>query len=137
MSDGDTLFHAIYRGEPVTVTLATADEIEFLSGPVGDGQDILELWSLVAVRIGLAVEFHALGWRLLLAKAYVTSRVVTVNLTYGAIQTRSGRIYFLGARDQQDLDPELRSHLGDVLRAWGFEDVRPPIAESNSNQEEA
>jgi hypothetical protein len=27
--------------------------------------------------------------------------------------------------------------LGEVLRAWGFEDVRPPIAESNSDQEEA
>ena len=30
------LFTATWKGEPVTVTRATADEVEFLSGPVGE-----------------------------------------------------------------------------------------------------
>jgi hypothetical protein len=133
----EVLFEANWRGEQVTVTHATADEVEFLSGPVGDGQDLLELWSLIAIRIGLAVEYHALGWRISVAKTHVTSRVVTVNLTLGAIRTRSGKTYRLGVRDQPDLDPALRNHLGDTLRAWGFEDVRPRVAASNADEEEA
>ena len=67
MSSTDILLRADYRGDPVTVTLAINDEIEFLPGPVGAAEDMLELWSFVAIRIGLAVEIHALGWRLLIA----------------------------------------------------------------------
>lgn len=82
------------------------------------------MWSLIAVRTGLAVEIHALGWRLLLAKTYITSRVVAVDFTVGAVRTRSRKIYLLGARDLPDLDPDLRDHLGYALRTWGFGDVR-------------
>jgi hypothetical protein len=125
MSSTDILFHAVYRDDPVTVTLATNDEIEFLAGPVGAAEDMLELWSLVAIRMGLAVEIHALGWRLLVANTWITSPIVAVNLTLGAVRTRSGKVYLLGIRDQPELDPELRAHLGYALREWGFEDVRP------------
>jgi hypothetical protein len=119
------LFEASWEGEPVTVTFATADEIELLAGPVGVVEDMLELWSLVAIRTGGAVELHALGWRLLLANTYITSPVVAVNLTHGAIRTRSGKTYLLGARDKPQLDRALRCHLGYALRQWGYDDVRP------------
>ena len=50
---------------------------------------------------------------------------MAVNLTLGAVRTRSGKAYLLGIRDQPQLDPELRAHLSYALREWGFEDVRP------------
>ena len=124
MSSADLLFEATWHGDAVTVTHATVEEIAFLSGPVEDGEDLLELWSLIAIRNGPLSEIHALGWRLLLANLWITSPVVAVNLTLGAIRTESGKTYLLGARDKPELDPELRSHLGYALRKWGFDDVR-------------
>jgi hypothetical protein len=127
MSDADVLFEATWHGDAVTVTHATVEEIAFLSGPVGDGggEDLLELWSLIAIRNGPLSEIHGLGWRLLLANTWITSPVVAANMTLGAIRTESGKTYLLGARDKPQLDPELRRHLAYALRTWGFEDVSP------------
>jgi len=124
MSGADLLFEATWHSDAVTVTHATVEEIAFLSGPVGEGQDLLEVWSLIAIRNGPLSEIHALGWRLLLANTWITSPVVAANLTLGAIRTESGKTYLLGVRDQPELDPELRRHLGDELRKWGYDDVR-------------
>jgi hypothetical protein len=124
MTDSPILFNAVYRDAPVTVTHATPDELESLAGPVGSALDLLELWSVIAIRFGTAVELHALGWRVLLANTWITSPLRAVNLTEGAVRTRSGKVYLLGSRDQPDLDPELRSHLAYALRTWGFDDVR-------------
>jgi hypothetical protein len=129
MTDSDILLRAAYRGGPVTVTHATAEEIEALAGPVslGDsklGDDMLELWSLIAIRFEAAVEIHALGWRVLLANTWVSSRVVAANLTEGIVRTRSGKMYLLGVRDKPDLDPELRAHLAYALKTWKFIDVQ-------------
>jgi hypothetical protein len=125
VTDVPILFEAVYHGDPVIVTHATQDEIELLAGTVDSAGDMLELWSLIAIHFGPAVDVHAIGWRLLLANAWVTSPLVAVDRTAGAVRTRSGRTYALGARDQPALDPELRAHLGSALKKWGFEDVRP------------
>ncbi len=125
MTDAPILFEAVWRGDPVTVTHATQDEIAFLWGGVDSADDMLELWSLIAIRSGPAVELHALGWRLLLANTWITSPLVAVDRTVGAVRTRSGRTYALGVRDKPALDPELRAHLGYALRTWGYADVRP------------
>jgi hypothetical protein len=123
MPDVTILLNAIYQGESVTVTHATHDEIEFLAGGVESADDMLEFWSLIAIRFGTATEIHALGWRLLAANTYITSLIVAVDLTRGAIRTRSGKNYLLGVHDQPGLDPELRDRLTYALRHWGFDDV--------------
>ena len=124
MTDADILFRAVYRGEPVIVTHAKDAEIELFAGEVGPPRDMLELWSLIAIRCGSAFDIHALGWRLLLANTWITSSLVAVDLTAGAVRTRSGNNYLLGGRDKSELDPELRAHLAYALRTWGFDDVR-------------
>ncbi len=129
MTKSDILFWTACQRGLVTVTHATANEIEALAGPVGpdDGKpanDMLELWSLIAIRSGGAVEIHALGWRVLLANTWISSRVIVASLTEGVVRTRSGKTYLLGVRDKPELDPELRAHLAYALRTWGFDDVR-------------
>jgi hypothetical protein len=118
------LFTATFRGDPVRVTHATAEEIESLAGPIGNPSDLLELWSLVAIHFDQLIEIHALGWRVLLANTWITSPLVGVNLTLDTVLTRSRKIYMLGSRDKPELDPNLRSHLADALKTWGFDDVR-------------
>jgi hypothetical protein len=126
MTDNVTLFEAVRDGVPVTVTLAKESEIENIARPLSSGQDVLEFWSLIAFRFEDArCEIHALGWRRYLSNTWITSRIVGVDLTTGAIRTRSGRQYWLGDRDQPTLAPELRSHLRYALQKWGFDDVRP------------
>jgi hypothetical protein len=124
MTDEDILFRAVYRGDPVIVTHAQDAEIETLVGPVGPPRDKLELWSLIAIRIGSAIDIHALGWRQLLANTWITSSLLAVDLTAGAVRTLSGKNYLLGGRDKSELDPELRAHLAYALGTWGFDDVR-------------
>jgi hypothetical protein len=121
--DADILFRAVYRGESVIVNHAKYAEIETLVGIVGPPRDLLELWSLIAIRVGSTVDIHALGWRLLLANTWITSSVVAVDLTAGAVRTRSGKAYLLGSPDESELDPELRAHLAYALRTWGLDNV--------------
>ncbi|WP_158933125.1 hypothetical protein [Acidisphaera sp. S103] len=125
MIDADILFKAIYRGKPVSVTHASDVEIESVVGTVGPPQDMLELWSFIAIRIGSAVDIHALACRVRLRNTWITSSIVAVDLTARAIRTWSGQNYLLGTRDEPELDPELRAHLAYALRTWGFTDVVP------------
>jgi hypothetical protein len=121
----DLLFEASYHGSPVAVGRATDDEIAALAGTVGRGSDVLERWSLVAIRDpARGPEVHALGWRMLLGNTWITSPVIVVDLATGAVRTRSGNAYLLGSRDRADLDPELLEHLAYALRTWGYDDVR-------------
>jgi hypothetical protein len=124
MTDADILFRAVYRGEAVIVTHAKDAEIELFAGEAGPPRDKLELWSLIAIRCGSAFGIHALGWRLRLANTCITSSVVAIDLTAGAVRTWSGKNYLLGSRDESELDPELRAHLAYALQTWGFDDVR-------------
>ena len=56
------LFTASEGGTPITVGHATASEIAAIAGTVGRGQDVLELWSLAAIRNPKrGTELHALG----------------------------------------------------------------------------
>jgi hypothetical protein len=125
MTDADILFRVVYNGDPVVVTHAEDTGIELFAGEVGPARDVLELWSLIAIRCGSAFDIHALGWRLLLENTWITSPLLAVDLTAGAVRTRSGHTYLLGGRDKSELDPELRAHLAYALRTWGFDDVRP------------
>src|ERR1700731_3163903 len=124
MTVTDILFRAAYRGEAVIVTHATNAEIELFAGEVGPPRDMLELWSLIAIRCGSAFDIHALGWRLLLENTWITSPLLAIDSAAGAVRTRSGHTYLLGCRDKSELDPELRAHLAYALRTWGFDDVR-------------
>lgn len=125
MTEEDILFRAVYRGDPATVTRASDAEIADLVGTVGPPQDKLEIWNLIAIRVGPAIDIHALGWRHLLRNTWITSSVVAVDLTAKSIRTLSGKNYSLGLRNKHELDPELRAHLAYALRTWGLTDVAP------------
>ena len=123
------LFQATYRGRPVIVDHATADELAALStNPTfGLPRDTLGSWSLVALRdlYSHGSKVHALGWRSGLANTWITSALTMVDLPAGLVATRSGHAYRLGHQDcQVDLHPHLRAHLEHALCTWGFADVR-------------
>lgn len=81
MTGADILFEVIYRGEPEIVTNVRGAEIESLIGTVGPPQDMLEFWSLIAIRSGAATEILAIGWRLLLANKWIKFSAAAVDLT--------------------------------------------------------
>ncbi len=120
---------ATYRGRPVEVGQASADELAALAAtaPLEEAIDTLERWSLIAIR-GLeegGVEVHALAWRRGLPNAWITSRLVAVDLVDGLIRTVSGHVYRLCRPDRPEgLAPELSEHLDYALRRWGFVEFR-------------
>ncbi|MGD0103434.1 MAG: hypothetical protein ABSC06_05285 [Rhodopila sp.] len=125
MTEAFPLFRATFRDDPALISHATQEELSLLAEPIaGTGDDLLELWSLVAIHLGYEVEIHALGWRLLTACAWITSPVFAIDRAAGMVRTKSGRRYYLGTRDRLQLDDDLRAHLEYALRTWKFMDIQ-------------
>ncbi len=121
-------FRATFQGAPQTIGHATTEEIAALAGQVGVDaahplDDVLDSWSLVAIRSVSATTVHALGWRRRLANTWITSKIVALSTTEGAVRTTSGAAYFLADPDQHELHPKLRAHLIYALTTWGYKDV--------------
>ena len=120
---------ATHRGRPVTAGHATPAEVAALvaTSPLEAAIDVLEHWSLIAIRGlgGGGTKVHALGWRQALANTWITSSLVAVDVAVQATRTRSGHVYALGRReDPGRMHPELADHLDYALRKWGFVDLR-------------
>jgi len=59
---------------------------------------MLEGWGFISLHFGFEVRIHALGWRLLVARAWFSCAIVTVDRGIGAVRTRSGASFFLASR---------------------------------------
>ena len=131
------LFRATYRGRPVVIGQASAEELFVITRDVDTAacRDCLERWTLVAIRDPgrPQVRIHALGWRSTLQNTWITSRLVAVDTVRCAVSTMSGHVYRLEQARAGDPEPELRSHLQYALHQWGFEDVQDPGLRSGAS----
>ena len=124
MSEPGILFRARRRREPVAVTLATDADLAAVAG-VDSASDMVEFWRFIAVRSSSGVAIHAVGWRLLRATVWITSALVAVDRTLGAIETMAGNQYSLGVPGRSLLEPELANAITAALRRRGFTHLRP------------
>jgi hypothetical protein len=124
MSEAAILFRARRLGEPVTVTTATDTDLSRLAGAVDSATDMLEFWTLLAIRSSSETVVHVVGWRMLLAQPWISHALVAYDKALGAIRTSSGDQYSLGLPGLGELDPELRALIANTLRGWGFKYVR-------------
>jgi len=126
MTGSEALFKSVYRGHAVTIGHANDAELSLIAGSIAPeaADDLLELWSLIAIRDPAGTKIHALGWRLFLADSWITSPLVIADFGNRVVSTRSKHTYTLGCQDRSELDPGLRDHLAYALRTWGFVDVR-------------
>ncbi len=120
---------ATHRGRPVTAGHATPEEVAALmaTSPLEAAIDVLEHWSLIAIRGlgGGGLEVHALGWRRALANTWITSALSAIDLAAREVRTSSGHVYRLGRPDsRENLQPALLEHLDYALHRWGFVDLR-------------
>lgn len=123
----DILFSATSRGSRIAVGPATDEELAAIARPIlfATAQDVLLPSMLVSIRTAgdLDVAVHALGWRLVLANTWITSRLLAADLESGAVGTWSGKVYTLVGCNSRELPPPLHDHLGYALRLWGYDDV--------------
>jgi hypothetical protein len=122
---GGDLFTVTRRGAVFIVGHATTEELAALEeseDPTAKVQDVVELWSLIAVRdqAGRRTDIHALGWRAHLQSTWITPPLVGVNLNRCQVTTVSGHSFRLLEQDAPGLEPRLRSHLADALLGRGF-----------------
>ena len=118
-------FRAQRLSDPVVVALATDEDLSRIAGSVDCASDMLEFWNLLAIRLPAETAVHAVGWRMLLARPWITSALTRFDRALGAVRTSTGSQYSLGLPGLGKLDPELGGHVVDVLRSWGFKRVRP------------
>jgi hypothetical protein len=118
------LFRAICDEGPVTVALATDDDLRTIAGLVECAEDALEHWLMVAVRLGTTTTIHVLGWRVLGASICITPAIVAFDRALGAVRSAAGNGYSLGVPGKSELDPDLRVLLVDSMRNWGFTRIR-------------
>jgi hypothetical protein len=124
MNEPRLLFRAVHQDVPVTVSLATHEDLHAIAGPVPRADDALEHWLMIAVRVGTTTRIHALGWQVLRARIFITPPIAAFDRALGAVRTAEGRGYLLSVPGRPEPDPELRALLAESMRKWGFKRIR-------------
>jgi hypothetical protein len=114
------MIHLATKIGDADLSFASAANLASLAARIGDRPRAeLAGWHFVRVSVGGEADVHALGF--MHGDVYVTSPIRGFDARRGLIRTRSGKVYRMGLRgDDEDMMVSLAYHLVRALVAWGY-----------------